>query len=105
MAATVSSAPSGPRYAPEDPTLPKPWKGLVDGNTGYLYFWNPVTNTTQYERPIAASSPAAPPPKLAAVPMSSSVQVNQSSSQGQNRTGREESGRYNSEINAVDKLQ
>ncbi|XP_026381854.1 DEAD-box ATP-dependent RNA helicase 14-like isoform X1 [Papaver somniferum] len=105
MAATVSSAPSGPRYAPEDPTLPKPWKGLVDGNTGYLYFWNPVTNTTQYERPIAASSPAAPPPKLAAVPMSSSVQVNQSSSQGQNRTGREENGRYNSEINAVDKLQ
>lgn len=105
MAATVSSAPSGPRYAPEDPTLPKPWKGLVDGNTGYLYFWNPVTNTTQYERPIAASSPAAPPPKLAAVPMSSSVQVNQSSSQGQNRTGREESGRYNNEINAVDKLQ
>ncbi|RZC61642.1 hypothetical protein C5167_023392 [Papaver somniferum] len=104
MAATISSAPSGPRYAPEDPTLPKPWKGLVDGNTGYLYFWNPVTNTTQYERPIAASSPAAPP-KLAAVPMSSSVQVNQSSSQGQNRTGREENGRYNSEINAVDKLQ
>ncbi|KAL9670758.1 hypothetical protein QQ045_008316 [Rhodiola kirilowii] len=49
MAATTASA--GPRYAPEDPTLPKPWKGLVDGNTGYLYFWNPETNVTQYERP------------------------------------------------------
>ncbi|KAL7170921.1 hypothetical protein ACSBR2_035726 [Camellia fascicularis] len=40
--ATVSFA--GPRYAPEDLTLPKPWKGLVDAKTGYLYFWNPETN-------------------------------------------------------------
>ncbi|KAK4482090.1 hypothetical protein RD792_011558, partial [Penstemon davidsonii] len=48
-------AASGVRYAPEDPTLPKPWKGLVDGNTGYLYFWNPETNKTQYERPVASS--------------------------------------------------
>ncbi|KAL6497547.1 DEAD-box ATP-dependent RNA helicase 46 [Orobanche hederae] len=43
------------RYAPEDPTLPKPWKGLVDSKTGYLYFWNPVTNVTQYERPAVSS--------------------------------------------------
>ncbi|CAI9111190.1 OLC1v1011346C1 [Oldenlandia corymbosa var. corymbosa] len=52
MAATVSA---GVRYAPEDPTLPKPWKGLVDGKTGYLYFWNPETNVTQYERPASSS--------------------------------------------------
>lgn len=47
------------RYAPEDPTLPKPWRGLIDGKTGNLYFWNPETNVTQYERP-ASSSPAGP---------------------------------------------
>ncbi|XP_042032641.1 ATP-dependent RNA helicase-like protein DB10 [Salvia splendens] len=45
---------AGVRYAPEDPSLPKPWKGLVDGNTGNLYFWNPVTNVTQYEKPVAS---------------------------------------------------
>ncbi|KAG6391832.1 hypothetical protein SASPL_149593 [Salvia splendens] len=45
---------AGVRYAPEDPSLPKPWKGLVDGNTGNLYFWNPVTNATQYEKPVAS---------------------------------------------------
>ncbi|KAL6518822.1 hypothetical protein OROHE_017575 [Orobanche hederae] len=50
MAATET----GIRYAPEDPSLPKPWKGLVDDKTGYLYYWNPVTNTTQYEKPVAA---------------------------------------------------
>lgn len=55
MAATATASSAGPRYAPEDPTLPKPWKGLVDGKTGYLYFWNPETNTTQYERPVATS--------------------------------------------------
>ncbi|KAK6153081.1 hypothetical protein DH2020_012720 [Rehmannia glutinosa] len=46
---------AGIRYAPQDPTLPKPWRGLVDSNTGYLYFWNPETNVTQYERPVASS--------------------------------------------------
>ncbi|XP_021311505.1 DEAD-box ATP-dependent RNA helicase 14 isoform X3 [Sorghum bicolor] len=60
-----ASAPAskGPRYAPPDPTLPKPWRGLIDGNTGYLYFWNPETKVTQYERPVAAvpSSPSQPP--------------------------------------------
>lgn len=52
MAAMTTASP-GPRYAPEDPSLPKPWKGLVDGRTGYLYFWNPETNVTQYERPVS----------------------------------------------------
>ncbi|GFS29735.1 DEAD box RNA helicase family protein [Actinidia rufa] len=62
---------AAPCYAPEDPSLPKSWRGLVDGKTDYLYFWNPETNVTQYERPIA-------PLKLSA-PLSSSVQVPQSS--------------------------
>lgn len=79
MAATATAA-VGPRYAPADPTLPKPWKGLVDGKTGYLYFWNPETNVTQYERP----SSSAAPPKTSSVP-SSSVQVQQSS-QGRGRS-------------------
>ncbi|KAJ4886383.1 DEAD-box ATP-dependent RNA helicase 14 [Raphanus sativus] len=61
-AATASSA---VRYAPEDHSLPKPWKGLVDDRTGYLYFWNPETNVTQYDRPATSS-------KLS---LSSSVQV------------------------------
>ncbi|XP_010029150.1 DEAD-box ATP-dependent RNA helicase 14 isoform X2 [Eucalyptus grandis] len=70
MAATATLSSSGPRYAPEDPTLPKPWRGLVDGKTGYLYFWNPETNVTQYERPTGTSSSAH---------ISSSVQVRQPS--------------------------
>jgi hypothetical protein len=48
-------------YAPEDQTLPKPWCGLVDGITGYLYYWNPYTNVTQYERPTAAPLPLMSP--------------------------------------------
>ncbi|XP_027923784.1 DEAD-box ATP-dependent RNA helicase 46 [Vigna unguiculata] len=79
MAATATASSMGPRYAPPDPTLPKPWKGLVDGKTGYLYFWNPETNVTQYERP----SSSAAPPKSSSVP-SSSVQV-QHASQGLQR--------------------
>ncbi|KAI3799199.1 hypothetical protein L1987_34489 [Smallanthus sonchifolius] len=55
-AATTTTTSAGPRYGPEDPTLPKPWRGLIDGKTGYLYFWNPVTNVTQYQRPT-------PPPQ------------------------------------------
>nr|TKS05828.1 DEAD-box ATP-dependent RNA helicase 14-like [Populus alba] len=74
-AATASSA--GPRYAPDDPTLPKPWRGLVDGKTGYLYFWNPETNVTQYERP---STSAIPQKSSSSVPITPSVQVEQSSS-------------------------
>jgi ATP-dependent RNA helicase DDX5/DBP2 len=80
MAATASAI----RYAPEDPNLPKPWKGLVDSRTGYLYFWNPETNVTQYERPASSA-----PPKLAAIPVSSSVQTNQQSSSGFN-SGKED---------------
>ncbi|XP_039016944.1 DEAD-box ATP-dependent RNA helicase 14-like isoform X1 [Hibiscus syriacus] len=75
MASTATASSTGPRYAPPDPTLPKPWKGLVDGKTGYLYFWNPVTNVTQYERPTSGDSV----PKPTFTPLSSSVQVQQSS--------------------------
>ncbi|KAI9078083.1 hypothetical protein K1719_040008 [Acacia pycnantha] len=100
MAATATASSVGPRYAPHDPTLPKPWRGLVDGKTGYLYFWNPETNVTQYERPTNS----APQPKSSSVP-SSSVQVQQSS-QGtrrdhspdlHDRYGRDNVGGSNSE--------
>lgn len=80
MAATATASSPGVRYAPEDPSLPKPWRGLVDGRTGYLYFWNPETNVTQYERPKIS----APPTKSPSVPISSSFQA-QESSQGQRR--------------------
>ncbi|XP_010485405.1 PREDICTED: DEAD-box ATP-dependent RNA helicase 14 [Camelina sativa] len=69
MAATAN-APSAVRYAPEDHSLPKPWKGLVDDRSGYLYYWNPETNVTQYERPAPSH-----PPKLPPVSVSSSVHV------------------------------
>ncbi|XP_039014319.1 DEAD-box ATP-dependent RNA helicase 46-like isoform X2 [Hibiscus syriacus] len=72
--ACAATASFGPRYAPPDPTLPKPWKGLVDGKTGYLYFWNPVTNVTQYERPTSGDSV----PKPSFTPISSSVHVQES---------------------------
>jgi hypothetical protein len=48
-------------YASEDPSLPKPWRGLVDGITSYLYYWNPYTNVTQYEWPTAAPLPLVGP--------------------------------------------
>lgn len=56
---TGDSAPPslGPRYAPDDPTLPKPWKGLIDGSTGLSYYWNPETNVTQYEKPVSLPPP------------------------------------------------
>ncbi|KAF6157410.1 hypothetical protein GIB67_004348, partial [Kingdonia uniflora] len=103
------TATAGPRYAPEDPLLPKPWKGLVDGNTGYLYFWNPETNVTQYERPVSKSSkgPSPTPPKSASGPISSSVQVNQSSSHGHHRSSssrNDEDVRHHGSINGVPKL-
>ncbi|XP_058091832.1 DEAD-box ATP-dependent RNA helicase 14-like isoform X2 [Magnolia sinica] len=81
MAAAQPASSGGPRYAPEDPTLPKPWRGLVDGSTGYIYFWNPETNVTQYERPASTPLPGPPPlpiPKSASVSVSSSVQIQQS---------------------------
>ncbi|KAL6970188.1 RNA helicase [Sarracenia purpurea var. burkii] len=64
------SASIGPRYAPDDPTLPKPWKGLIDGSTELLYYWNPETNVTQYEKPSTLPPPlaSASAPKLAPIP-------------------------------------
>ncbi|GFP83103.1 dead-box ATP-dependent RNA helicase 40, partial [Phtheirospermum japonicum] len=66
--ATAESSPStlGPRYAPDDPTLPEPWKGLIDGSTGVLYYWNPETNVTQYEKPASLPPPLphGPPPSV-----------------------------------------
>ncbi|KAL2341614.1 hypothetical protein Fmac_009554 [Flemingia macrophylla] len=62
--AEAASAGLGPRYAPDDPTLPQPWKGLIDGSTGLLYYWNPETNVTQYEKPapVTPSVPSGPAP-------------------------------------------
>ncbi|KAM0003825.1 putative RNA helicase [Helianthus debilis subsp. tardiflorus] len=84
MAATATeravTPTAAPRYAPEDPTLPKPWKGLVDGTTGYLYYWNPETNVTQYERP-SGSKGSSQPHKSSSVAISSAVQVQKSSHQ------------------------
>ncbi|CAO2150214.1 unnamed protein product [Urochloa humidicola] len=57
--AAAAADASGPRFAPDDPTLPAPWKALIDGAT--LYYWNPETNVTQYEKPAAAAAAAAPP--------------------------------------------
>uniref|UniRef100_A0A5B6ZAL0 RNA helicase n=1 Tax=Davidia involucrata TaxID=16924 RepID=A0A5B6ZAL0_DAVIN len=105
MAATATASSSGPRYAPEDPTLPKPWRGLVDGKTGYLYFWNPETNVTQYERPVASSHMGSTVPhKSSSVPISSSVQVQQSS-QGQRRdnSSNDDDDRYNRGSNSASK--
>ncbi|KAI5650999.1 hypothetical protein M9H77_37004 [Catharanthus roseus] len=66
---TAEAAPAslGPRYAPDDPTLPQPWKGLIDGSTGLLYYWNPETNVTQYEKPSALPPPLPPGPPPAAL--------------------------------------
>ncbi|CAM6051893.1 unnamed protein product [Sphagnum compactum] len=74
VAAAATTA--APRYAPPDPTLPHPWKALVDGNTGYIYYWNPDTNVTQYDKPLPPPSAAGPPPPImhvAGPPPSSSV--------------------------------
>ncbi|KAH7840474.1 hypothetical protein Vadar_017417 [Vaccinium darrowii] len=44
---------------PDDPTLVKPWKEVIDGRTGLLYYWNPETNMTQFERPSSLLPPLA----------------------------------------------
>jgi hypothetical protein len=54
-----SSGRAAPLYAPEDPSLPKPWCGLVDDIIGY--YWNPYTNVTQYEQPTVAHLPLVGP--------------------------------------------
>jgi ATP-dependent RNA helicase DDX5/DBP2 len=60
----------GSGYASDDPTLPQPWKGLIDGSTGLLYYWNPETNVTQYEKPTALPPPLPPaPPPAASTPI------------------------------------
>lgn len=80
-AAEPAPASLGPRYAPDDPSLPTPWKGLIDGSTGVLYYWNPETNVTQYEKPASLTPPlptgqppAASMPMLAAIPVAQSIQ-------------------------------
>ncbi|KAG1347019.1 ATP-dependent RNA helicase-like protein DB10 [Cocos nucifera] len=104
MTASASALSGGPRYAPEDPTLPKPWMGLVDGSTGYLYYWNPETNVTQYERPVAEfpppplllpSPPAHRHPKSASVAVSSTVLQSHNQKQREwERDSHEDDGRH-----------
>lgn len=87
MAATEAAADTlGPRFAPDDPTLPDPWKGLIDGSTGMLYYWNQETNVTQYERPgeSSATNPvlaSVPQPSNAGTPAKASQQVMQPAQQ------------------------
>ncbi|KAL1824627.1 hypothetical protein ACET3Z_011405 [Daucus carota] len=69
MAATETA---GVRYAPEDPSLPKPWRALIDGKTGFIYYWNPDTSVTQYQKPVAQTKPASPDASVS-VSLSSSV--------------------------------
>ncbi|CAA7052013.1 unnamed protein product [Microthlaspi erraticum] len=54
----IPASASTSRYAPEDldPTLPKPWKGLVDNSSGYVYFWNTETGVTQWKRPSSETN-------------------------------------------------
>lgn len=101
MAATKTA---GIRYAPEDPSLPKPWRGLIDGKTGYIYFWNPETNVTQYQKPVSLQSKAASPDESVLVSVSSSVPVQESSQvpshehntiHGDGGNGRDSNGRPN----------
>ncbi|CAH1420642.1 unnamed protein product [Lactuca virosa] len=101
MAATTTEPTPAPRYAPEDPSLPKPWKGLVDGTTGYHYYWNPVTNVTQYEKPSAGSKGSSQQQKSSSVAISSSVQVQQSSKQ---ENGFIDDDRYGKNSNGGSKL-
>lgn len=59
----AASVNPGVHFAPNDPTLPPPWKALVDGSTGYIYYWNTETNVTQYEKPLPPSvTPQSVPP-------------------------------------------
>ncbi|XP_024996140.1 ATP-dependent RNA helicase-like protein DB10 isoform X2 [Cynara cardunculus var. scolymus] len=101
MAAAATTTSAGPRYAPEDPTLPKPWRGLVDGKTGYLYFWNPETNVTQYERP-SGSKVSSPPQNPSPVASEDPVQL--SSQHIQDDGVAEDDVRHESSGNGTSKL-
>ncbi|MQM03361.1 hypothetical protein Taro_036141 [Colocasia esculenta] len=89
MAADSGTTSLGPRFAPDDPTLEKPWKAVIDGTTGLLYYWNPETNVTQYERPAVTPPPPLPSgapqavamPKLAPLPVARAPQPNGAVSQ------------------------
>ncbi|KAI3921510.1 hypothetical protein MKW98_013444, partial [Papaver atlanticum] len=79
----AASSSLGPRYAPDDPSLPKPWKGLIDGSTGNWYYWNPETNITQYDKPASvgvapplpsSQSPSVSVPQISAIPMTQTMQ-------------------------------
>ncbi|CAI0438245.1 unnamed protein product [Linum tenue] len=83
MATAESSSALGPVYAPDDPTLPKPWMGVIDRSTNVMYYWNPETNVTQYEKPSSLPPPLPPgmpptgsTPKLAQIPVPHSAQLN-----------------------------
>ncbi|KAK1407762.1 hypothetical protein QVD17_39388 [Tagetes erecta] len=78
MAAEGASDTMGPRYAPPDPTLPVPWKGLIDGSSGVMYYWNPETNITQYEKPTLVLPSV---PKPASAPTTRAEQLNDISGQ------------------------
>lgn len=58
--ASAEQTPAGPCYAPDDPTLPLPWRGLIDGSTDVLQYWNPNTNLTQYKTPPSLPIPLMP---------------------------------------------
>ncbi|XP_017248267.1 ATP-dependent RNA helicase-like protein DB10 [Daucus carota subsp. sativus] len=75
----ADSKSAGIRYAPEDPSLPKPWRGLVDGKTGYIYYWNPETKVTQYQKPSCSQIKPDSPNNSVSESLCSSVQVQQSS--------------------------
>lgn len=76
MAAEGATDSMGPRYAPPDPTLPVPWKGLIDGSSGVMYYWNPETNVTQYEKPTLMPPSVPSVPKPAAAPTNRTEQPN-----------------------------
>ncbi|TQD95360.1 hypothetical protein C1H46_018998 [Malus baccata] len=96
----LMSLPSGPESkATADPILPKPWRGLVDCKTGDLYFWNPETKVTQYDRPTSLVASSKP---YSAQSISSSIHVHQSS-QRQRRPD-EGDDRYGKGINGGSKF-
>nr|PNR49093.1 hypothetical protein PHYPA_010989 [Physcomitrium patens] len=65
------------RYAPPDAYLPQPWIALIAEATGHIFYWNPESNITQYEKPLPLPPigpgslhelPAAPPPSRSSEP-------------------------------------